>query len=389
MLNFEFQSPTKIYFGKGVENKLGEVLKEAGHHKVLLHYGMGSIFKSGLYDKLMASLKEAGFKVFELGGVEANPKIDLVRKGVALVKEKGIDAVVACGGGSVIDSAKLIAVASTSDVDPWEYSMHHEQVSSTLDLAVVLTISAAGSELSNSCVISNPVNNLKRGFNSDLIRPKWAFLNPELTYSVSKYQTACGVVDILMHTFERYLTYDNAPLTRNIANGLIKTVIEKGLICYNEPNNYDARADIMLASSLSHNGLTGLGIKMFFTVHKLEHEVSGFYPSVAHGAGLAVLFPVWAEEMIPNHTKLFSDFAVNALGIKDTGDELANALDGIKYLRSYFVSLEMPHSLREFGIKEEDLPKLALSATQNKTASVLGITDLEYEDVLKIYQNAY
>ncbi len=389
MLNFEFQSPTKIYFGKGVEAKLGQVLKDAGHKRILFHYGKGSIFKNGLYERLMTTLKDAGLEVFELGGVEANPKIDLVRKGVALVKEKGIDAVVACGGGSVIDSAKLIAVASTSDVDPWEYSMHKEIVKTTLDLACILTISAAGSELSNSCVISNPENNLKRGFNSDLIRPKWAFLNPELTYSVSKYQTACGVVDILMHTFERYLTYDNAPLTRSMANGLIKTVIDNGLVCFNDPTNYDARAQIMLASSLSHNGLTGLGIKMFFTVHKLEHEVSGFYPSVAHGAGLAVLFPVWAEEMIPNHTKLFSDFAVNALGIKDTGDELANALDGIKYIRSYFVSLEMPHSLREFGIKEEDLPKLALSATQNKTASVLGITDLEYEDVLKIYQNAY
>lgn len=389
MLNFEFQSPTKIFFGKGVENKLGEVLKEAGHHKVLLHYGMGSIFKSGLYDKLMASLKEAGLEVFELGGVEANPKIDLVRKGVALVKEKGIDAVVACGGGSVIDSAKLIAVAGTSDVDPWEYSMHHEQVSSTLDLAVVLTISAAGSELSNSCVISNPVNNLKRGFNSDLIRPKWAFMNPDLTYSVSKYQTACGVVDILMHTFERYLTYDNAPLTRNMANGLIKTVIEKGLICYNEPNNYDARADIMLASSLSHNGLTGLGIKMFFTVHRLEHEVSGFYPSVAHGAGLAVLFPVWAKEMIPAHAKLFSDFAINALGIKDCGDEIKNANLGIDYLRTYFTELGMPKSLQEFGIKLEDLSKMALSATQDGKQKVLGITDLEYEDVLKIYQKAY
>ena len=389
MLDFVFQSPTKIFFGKGAELKIGSVLKEAGHQKVLLHYGKSSIFQNGLYDRLMDSLTSAGLEVYPLGGVEANPKIGLVRTGVALVKKEHIDVIVACGGGSVIDSAKLIGVASLTDVDPWDYSMHKEVATKTLDLACVLTISAAGSELSNSCVISNPENNLKRGFNSEAIRPKWAFLNPEHTYSVSKYQTACGVIDILMHTFERYLTYDDAPLTRRIADGLIKTVIEQGQICYQEPTNYDARANIMLASSLSHNGLTGLGIKMFFTVHKLEHEVSGFYESVAHGAGLAVLFPIWAREMLPNHAKLFSDFAVNAIGIKDTGNEIQNGTLAIDYLSNYFASLGMPKDLRSFGIKKEDLPKMALSATQNGNALVFGITDLKYEDVLAIYEKAY
>ena len=389
MRDFVFQSPTKIYFGRGVEEKIGQVLKDAHHKRVLLHYGSGSIFKNGLYERIIASLKMVGLEVFELGGVQANPIIDLVRLGVNLVKQEHIDVIVACGGGSVIDSAKLIAVASTTDIDPWEYSMHHAIAENVLDLACILTISAAGSELSNSCVISNPDNNLKRGFNSDLIRPKWAFLNPELTYSVGPYQTSCGVVDILMHTFERYLTYDEAPLTRNMANGLIKTVLHYGKECYDHPTDYDARANIMLASSLSHNGLTGLGIKMYFTVHKLEHEVSGFYPNVAHGAGLAVLFPIWAKEMIPSHTHLFSEFALHALGLDDTKDELKNAYLGINYLSEYFTSLGMPKMLREFGIQKEDLSKMALSATQNGNALVLGITDLTYEDVLKIYQKAY
>lgn len=389
MNNFVFNSPTKIYFGKDQEKNVGQVLKDAGYKKILFHYGKSSIKSNGLYDTIVKSLQDANLDFVELGGVSANPKIDLVRTGVKMAKEEQVDCVLAVGGGSVIDSAKLIAVASTTNIDPWEYSLHNEAVKTCLPVAVVLTISAAGSELSNSCVISNPKNNLKRGFNSDLIRPKFAFMNPELTYSVSLYQTGCGIVDILMHTLERYLTLEEADLTFAMAEGLMKTVMAQGKIAITDPTNYEARANLMLASSLSHNGLTGMGVNMFFTVHKLEHELSGFYDEVAHGAGLSILFPAWARWLAPKNSYKLARFAHNVMGVMDSGNEEKDALEGINLLEAYFKEIKMPTRMVDLGLKDVLFEEMALSATDNATKLVLGIQNLSKDDIIEIYKKAY
>ena len=390
MNNFEFVSPTKIYFGKDVELKIGNCIKEKGYKKVLLHYGKSSIFKSGLYDRITNSLKENDIDFIELGGVEANPKIDLVRIGVELVKKENVDLILAVGGGSVIDSAKLISVASITEFDPWLYNMHEVTPINAIDLMVVLTISAAGSELSNSCVISNPDYILKRGFNSDLIRPKYAFLNPELTYTVSKHQTGCGIVDILMHTLERYLVLEEeAHLTFSIAEGLMKTVLKEGLVVIENPNDYVSRANLMLASSLSHNGLTGMGVKMFFTVHKLEHELSGFYDEVAHGAGLSILFPAWARFIAKKNPKKLAMFARNVLDVQNTGDDYKDALEGINQLESYFRKIGMPVRMKDLGLIDVKFEEMADSATNFGKNVVLGIENLDKYDIIKIYKDSY
>lgn len=387
---FEFNSPTKIYFGKDVELQVGKVIKEKGYKKILLHYGKSSIVKNGLYQRIIDSLVNNNIDYVELTGVEANPKIELVREGVKLAKEEKVDLILAVGGGSVIDSSKLIGVASKSDVDPWKYSLHEEEVKDTIDLMVVLTISAAGSELSNSCVITNSKYNLKRGFNSDLIRPKYAFLNPELSYSVSKFQTSCGIVDILMHTLERYLVLDeNAHLTFRLAEGLMKTVLEEGLKVVENPFDYTARANLMLASSLSHNGLTGMGVKWFFTVHKLEHELSGFYDEVAHAAGLSILYLAWARYVVEKMPNKFAMFARNVLDISNSGDDYRDAIKGIEILESYFKKINMPTKIIDLGLKNIKFEEMADSATDFGTKKIQGIIDLNRDDVLKIYKNAY
>ena len=390
MINFEFISPTKIYFGKDVvDNNLSKELKERKYQRCLLVYGKSSIFKMGLYDKVINILKDDNIQCWELGGVEANPKIELVRKGVEIIDKHDIDIILAVGGGSVIDTAKLIGVSKDIDFDPFEFNLGNKKPSKSIDVFTILTISAAGSELSNSCVISNDELKLKRGFNSDLIRPKVSFLDPTLTYSVSKYQTACGIVDILMHTLERYIVLDESEITHNMAEGLMRTVIQMGPIAYNDPTNYDARSNLMLASSLSHNGLTSLGVKMFFTVHKLEHELSGFYPEVAHGAGLAILWPAWARYVVNKFPEKFAKLAHNVLNIEKTDDLLFDALKGIDYLEKFFKSIGMPTRLRDLNIDSFDYDGMALSATSNKTKKVLGIIDLDYNDIVNIYKMSY
>ena len=385
MLDFEFISPTKIYFGKDKEKQIGEILYQHHKKRCLIVYGQSSIFKLGLYDLVKASLNEYHIECYELGGILPNPRIDKVREGVKIVKDYDIDSLLAIGGGSVIDTAKLIGVSALVDFDPWEFFLGKKPID-TIDVYTILTISAAGSELSNSCVINNPQYHLKRGFNSDIIRPKVAILNPALTFSVSKYQTACGIVDILMHTLERYLVLDDSPLAFSLAEGLMKTVLEYGKIAYLAPTNYEARAVLMLSSSLSHNGLTGMGSKMYFTVHKLEHELSGFYEEIAHGAGLSVLFLAWARYLVNDYPELFKKLAINVLGIDNIGDDLVIANKGIDYLEDYFKFLNMPTRLRDFNITNLDIEGMANSVTANKLQKVVGFKELSFEDVLKIYQ---
>ena len=386
-MNFTYYSPTKIYFGVNEEEKIGSIIKEYGFKKVLLHYGTASIKKTGLYDRIIASLDEYHVNYIELGGVEPNPDIELVRKGVALCKKENIDFILAVGGGSVIDSAKSIASSSLVEIDPLDLTLHLREVTKALPIGVILTISAAGSELSNSCVISDRKSLLKNGFNSDLIRPLFVIENPRLTYTVSKYQTSCGVVDILMHTLERYLTdVDANKLADTFAIGLMKDVVQAGKIVMVDPTNYDARATLMLASSFSHNGLTGMGGKMYFTVHKLEHQLSGKYDTIAHGAGLAVLFPAWAKYVYKHLKTKFLNLAYEIWHIdqrlpEDYAIELC-----IEKFKNYFKFLEMPTSLSEFGFNV-DIERMANDITKNGTITVPGFIELNKNDVIRIFES--
>ncbi|MFA5481701.1 MAG: iron-containing alcohol dehydrogenase, partial [Bacilli bacterium] len=277
MLDFDFVSPTRLYFGREKEKRIGNIIKTYGFKKILLHYGTGSIKSSGLYESVVTSLKDANIEFVELGGVRVNPTHSLVRAGVFLAKKEHIDAVIAVGGGSVIDSAKAIAAGYYYDGDPFDFNLHKARPQKALPIGVLLTLSAAGSELSASCVISNDETNTKRGFNSDIIRPLFAICNPELTYTVSKYQTGCGIVDIISHSFERYFSpSEHIELADEFALSVIRHVVEVGKKAIDNPMDYDARASLMLASSFSHNGITGLGKKVSMPVHLIAHALSGF-----------------------------------------------------------------------------------------------------------------
>ncbi len=385
MNNFEFVSPTKIYFGKDEEKRIGEILKKEGYKKILLHYGKSSIFKSGLYDIVTNSLRKNDIEYVELGGVEPNPKIELVREGVKLVKTEKIELILAVGGGSVIDSGKSIACGALIDDDPWCFNAHEKLPTKVLPVGVILTISAAGSELSNSCVITNGKIHIKNGFNSDLIRPKFAIMNPILTFSVSPFQTACGIVDIMMHTLERYFSdVDDLIFTDEISLGLIKSVVKAGKRVMINPRDYNARATLMIASSFSHNGLTGLGSKMYFTVHKLEHIISGAYDRVAHGAGLSILFIAWARYTKELFLDKWQKLGAEVFHITE-GDVVIKTIDT---LEDYFKTLNMPIRLSDEQIYEEEFARLANLATQNQTKKIIGVKELDYQDVMRIFELA-
>ncbi|MBQ8292808.1 MAG: iron-containing alcohol dehydrogenase [Bacilli bacterium] len=389
MINFEYYSPTKIYFGKNREKEVGSIVKKLKYQKVLLHYGKSSIKELGLYDRIVASLNKEGIEFIELGGVEPNPKISLVRDGIALCKKEKVDLILAVGGGSVIDSAKLIGVGAKSKEDPWEFSLGNVKVKNTIPVGVVLTIAAAGSEMSNSCVISNPVGKWKRGFNSDIICPIFAIMNPEITYSVSKRQTGCGIVDIMMHTIERYFndTPDN-DLASGLSEGLLKSVMKAGTMAYKTPDHYPSRATLMMASSFSHNGITSVGVKYYFTVHKLEHELSGMYDFVAHAEGLSVLFPAWAKYVYKTNAPLFAKFAYNVLGVSSTLSHEQAAVVGINRIEKYFESIGMPTHLSQLGITSKHFEDMAMKATKNNTVPVDGIKKLYAEDIIEIFKLA-
>ena len=386
-MNFRFYSPTKVFFGKGEEENVGEIISSYGYKKILFHYGKSSIKDSGLYGRIVNALEKSGIEFIELGGVEPNPKIDLVRQGVKICKEKGVDMILAVGGGSVIDSAKSIACGAKVDFDPWLFSSGEKIPEKALPVGVVLTISAAGSEMSPSCVITNPEIKVKNGFTSDLVRPVFAIENPELSYSVSKYQTACGVVDIIMHTLERYLSdVKTLDLTDEFSDGLLRNVIKWGRVAVAEPENFKARSELMISSGFSHNNMTEMGAKHYFTVHKLEHQLSGLYDEVAHGAGLSVLFFGWAKYVYKDLPDKFADFGRKVMGVSEP-DNLKAAEKGIRLLKEYFVSLGMPVSLGELGVGQIDIEKIADRITKSDTVKVVGFVPLDRKAVIDIYKS--
>lgn len=391
MNNFEFCTPTRVIFGKDTQLQVGKIIKEYGFKKVLVHYGSGSVKQSGLLNQVTDSLEAEGISFVSLGGVRPNPSLSLVREGVELCLKEKVDFILAIGGGSVLDSGKCIADgAANPDIDVWKFFTKEEELKKALPHGNILTLAASGSEMSNSCVISNDDGGFKRGCNSQLHRPLFAICNPELTYSVSKFQTACGTVDIMMHTLERYLTPDtDTPLTDRIAEGLIKTVMEAGLIADQEPDNYEARAALMWSGSVSHNNMTGIGRTFFMQVHQLEHELSGMYPNVAHGAGLSALFCSWARYIYKENVSRFAQLATRVWGMDmNFENPEATALAGIDAFEDYFRRLEMPVSLLELDVDEEKLEEMAQKCTFFGKRTLPGIKELGKQEILDIYRMA-
>lgn len=391
MQNFDFYTPTRMIFGKDTQKQVGKIVKEYGFKKVLVHFGGASAKKSGLLDQVTDALEAEGIAYVTLGGVQANPTLAMAKEGIELCKKEGVDMILGVGGGSVIDSSKCIADGvGNPDTDVWNFFIGQGAPKKALPVGVILTLSASGSEMSASCVITNEEQGLKRGFNSVTHRPLFSICNPELTYTVSKFQTGCGTVDIMMHTLERYFSLGgDTPLTDRIAEGLLKTVIEAGKVADKEPDNYEARASLMWAGSLSHNGLTGLGRDFFMQVHQLEHELSGMYPRIAHGAGLSALWPSWARDVCAGDVNRFARYAVNVWNIDmDFENPMNTALAGIQATEDFFKSLGMPTSLKELDVEPEKIEEMAVKCTNYGKRTLPGIKVLGKEEMMEIYRMA-
>lgn len=385
MLNFEYYTPTKVFFGKERETQTGEIIANYGYKKIMLIYGQGSIKKNGLYESIVNSIKDYNIDFVEMGGVEPNPKLQFVRDAVSIAKKEKVELILAVGGGSVIDAAKYTALGAVSEFDVWDFVTGKEKPKSALPVGCVLTIAAAGSEMSWSAVVSDLSLNMKRGLASDLIRPLFAVCNPELTYTVSSYQTACGISDILAHTMERYFTpCEPVDITDQIAEGIMRSVIKAASVVMKNPRDYEARANIMWASSLSHNNLTGCGRINALPVHQLEHALSGEFDSVAHGAGLAVLFPAWAKYVYRYNIPRFAQFARNVWGIIEQDDKLA-AEKGIEAMSQFFKSIGMPETLADFGINENAVNRLVDLCTFNNTRKVNSVITLGEKEIRDIF----
>ena len=392
MFNFDFFTPTEIRFGKEAEKETGKMIGKYHGSKVLLHYGSGSVVKSGLLNKIKTSLDEEHIGYVELGGVVPNPHLDKVYEGIELSKKEKVDFILAVGGGSVIDSAKAIAYGlAEPDQDVWDLYEHTRKAKACFPVAVVLTIAAAGSEMSNSSVITNTENYEKRGYNSDLCRPKFAIMNPEWTISLPAYQTASGCVDIMMHTMERYFTQGgNMEITDGIAEALLRTVMKNARILHNDPKNYEARAEVMWAGSLSHNGLTGCGANgSDFASHNLEHEMGGMF-DVTHGAGLAAVWPSWARYVYKEDLDRFVKFAKRVMGVDaDVPDEEA-ALEGIRRMEDFYHSIGMPVNMSELGVHptDEQIEEMAERCAK-ASGGCKGTAKVLYkEDMVNIYKMA-
>lgn len=389
MENFEFVSPTHFVFGRGAEEQVGAKLAERGAAKVLLHFGGQSAVKSGLVDRVKASLDAQGVQHVELGGVRPNPEITLVREGVALCKQHGIDWVLAVGGGSVIDSAKAIAVGAHYDGDAWDFFETKRQTDDVLPIAVVLTIPAAGSEASKNTVVSNDALQMKSGYPNNAQRPKLAFMNPELTFTLPPYQTAAGLTDMFCHLLERFFDDVGAvPVTDNLCLSLMRTVRAEAPRVLAEPDNYDARANVMWAGMLCHQGLAGVGRHEDWATHGLEHELSALYPEITHGAGLAVMFPAWMEHVRGENPGRFAHYGREVFGLAPTGDADADALSAIDETRAFFASLGMPTTLAELGVGEDDIEKMIPTLKANKGEPFGSFKKLSMDDAREIYRLA-
>ena len=389
MFGFKYYTPTKVVFGKETEYKVAELIRGFGGTKVMIHYGGGSVIRSGLLARVTKCLDEAGIAYITLGGAVPNPHLSLVYEGIELCRKEGVDFLLAVGGGSAIDSAKAIGYGVANEGDVWDFYDYKRQAKGCLPLGVILTIAATGSEMSDSSVITKEEGLVKRGYSSDYCRPRFAILNPELTMTLPDYQTACGCTDIMMHTMERYFTNGgNMEITDSMAEGLLRTVKECAKVLAKDPNNYDARAEVMWAGSLAHNGLTGCGNDGGdWMTHKLEHELGGLY-DVAHGAGLAAIWGSWARYVYKNCLPRFKRFALNVMGVANEGSDEEIALRGIEAMEDFYREIKMPTNLRELGVKatDEDLVLMAHKCAVGVNGGMGSARFLREEDMLAIYR---
>ncbi len=388
MDNFNFYSPTEFVFGKGREHECGALVKKYGGTKVLLHYGGGSAKRSGLLDRVTASLDVAGVSYVMLGGVKPNPRDTLVYEGIEICRKEGVDFIVCVGGGSVIDSAKAIAAGVPYAGDFWDFYSGKAAVETALPVGTVLTIAAAGSEGSGDSVITQEATGLKRGAGSNALRPRFSIMNPALTQTLPPFQTACGACDIMAHVFERYFT--NTPeveITDRLCEAVLCTIVKEAPRVIADPNHYEARANIMWAGTVAHTNICGVGRSQDWNSHNLEHELSGLY-DVAHGAGLAVIMPAWMEFVMPHQPMRFAQMASRVFGCAmDFEHPEATGMAGIRAFRRFLHELGLPINFAELGAKEEDIPllveKLGLGSGRSG-----GFVRLSSEDAAAIYHIA-
>ena len=390
MNNFNYYAPTKVVFGKDTEKETGRLVKEQGASSVLVHFGGKSAIASGLIDRVCQSLKEEGIAYETLGGVVPNPRLSKVREGIALCREKKIDFVLAVGGGSVIDSAKAIGYGVANEGDVWDFYAKKRVPTACLPIGAVLTIAAAGSEMSNSSVITNEDGGLKRGCNTDLCRCRFAVMNPELTYTLPKYQLTCGIVDIFMHTIERYFTpVHGNELTDEIAEGLMRTLIRNAAKAYENQEDYDAMSEIMWCGSISHNGITGLGRPKDFLCHKLGHQLGAKFDE-AHGATLSAVWGSWARYVYHLDEARFANYGRKVWNIDEENDE-KTAVAAIEKTEEFFRSLHMPTCLGDMkmGVQpDEVLKEMAGKATAGDTMKVGAFQKMGEKELYEIYKKA-
>lgn len=388
MLNFEYSNQTKIIFGKGEEDSVGKHIKAFGS-KILLHYGSGSVKKFGLYNKIVKSLVEHSVEFVELGGVVANPALSLVRQGIELCQKEKVDCILAVGGGSVIDSAKAIAAGYYYEGDLWDLFVNGQKPTKALPVGVVLTLAAAGSESSISSVVTNYELSKKCGFKHEIIRPKFAILNPELTYTLPDYQTSSGAVDIIGHVIERYFTNTkNVELTDRFCESIMTTVLNNAKACLDNRTNYDARAEIMFAGMHAHNGMASTGREEDWASHKMEYDITTI-SGASHGAGLAIIYPAWMKYVYKHDLSRFALFANKVFGIEiDSSNLEKTALKGIEALESFYKMLDMPIRLSAVGINCSMIDDMANNVTSNGMNEIGSFVRLNKDDVLNIYKLA-
>lgn len=391
MYNFEYHTPTKVIFGKNSESEVGRLVAEQNCKKVLVHFGGSSAKRSGLLDRVFQSLEASGISYVTLGGVVPNPRLSKVREGIELCQKEGVDFILAVGGGSVIDSSKAIGYGVANEGDVWDFYEYTRVPTACLPIGTILTIAAAGSEMSDSSVITNEDGWIKRGYSNDVCRCRFSIMNPELTATLPEYQTQSGCVDILMHTMERYLNHGtNMEMTDGISEALMRTVIHNAKILMTDPNDYNARAEVMWASSLSHNGLTGCGTDGGdWASHQIEHELGGMF-DVAHGAGLAAIWGSWARYVYQENPERFAKFATNVLDVPASSDVNELALRGIEAMENFYHSINMPTSIHELGpvLTEEQILELADKCNFGGARTVGIVKQLTTEDLVHIYRAA-
>ena len=392
MKDFNYYAPTEVVFGENSEEQVAALVKKYGGTKVLVHYGGKSAERSGLLDKICGLLTDGGIAFKKLGGVVPNPRLSLVHEGIKLCREEGIDFILAVGGGSVIDSSKAIAYGVPYEGEVWDFYLGKDKATKMLPVACVLTIPAAGSEMSEASVITNEDGDVKLGYSNNLARPKFAIMNPKRTFTLPPYQTAAGVTDMMMHTMERYFTKDDdMDLTTDIAETMLRSMKDAIFAVLKNPEDYRYRAQIMWGGSLMHNGLTGCGVTDDWATHQLEHELSGMF-DVTHGAGLAAIWPSWARYVMHENLSRFVRFAVNVMDIpNDFTDPEGTALKGIEAMERFYHAIGMPINIKELigkDITDEEIKEMTRKCSRNYQHTCGQLKVLKAEDMENIYKMA-